>query len=411
MISRRTMKLTTFAFFVALLLNIMGLSLVTHASSKNPATVQGSTPLKNKDVTQPVAFMHRPFYGNQTITERTTSFFDHDKPWYVNDGIFVRYDGKKWLNTPIGTCVAGEDCYDGHNGYDLNMHFEPLLSAAAGTITRAGWYDPMNHSDSFGLWVAIDHGNGYATAYGHLSGVAVVVGQRVGIQQRIGTTGTTGASTGPHLHMGTYYLPYWQPTDPFGWSGNYPDPNVVPDYYLWVDQPGSSSTVPILSTNGNKVYPGATQVDDASRKFSTTGRWQTAIGVNDIKGKMHWTATTNGAATATATWKTRLTKSGYYEVGFFVDDNHASSSWVPITVTSAVLGHNGVSAQRLIHVDESRIGTFTGSYGTVSTGAQWISLGTFYFSKGMDTKVVVSNATGEVGQQLGVDGVEFAPLK
>ncbi len=373
-------------------------------------TVRAGTAVRKNDAALPVPFMHRPFYGDQTVTERTTSYFDHDKPWYENDGIFVRYDGKKWSNTPIGSCTPGENCYDGHNGYDLDMHFEPVLSAAAGTITRAGWYDPINHNDGFGLWIAIDHNNGYTTAYGHLSALSVEVGQRVGVQQRIGTSGTTGASTGPHLHMSTFYLPYWQPTDPFGWSGNYSNPNVVPDHYLWVDQPGSSSTVPVLSANGNKVYSGATLVDDASKGFSTTGTWQTALGATNIKGTMHWTTTTSGVATATASWKTTLAANGYYEVGFFVDDNNASSSWVPVQVSSADPAHPGAVVQHLIHVDESHIGIFQGPFGTVSTGAQWISLGTFYFTKHTQAQIMVSNATGEQGQQLGIDSVEFAHL-
>src|SRR5579884_3817366 len=48
--------------------------------------------------TAPTPFLHRPYYGNQTISARTTSFFDHDKPWYDFDGVFVRYDGTKWTS-------------------------------------------------------------------------------------------------------------------------------------------------------------------------------------------------------------------------------------------------------------------------------------------------------------------------
>src|ERR1700674_3856524 len=91
--------------------------------------------------TSATPFMHRPYYGSQTIPQRTTSFVDHDKPWYVNDGIFVRYDGARWTNVSIGSCTGGVNCYDGHNGYDLNLWYEPVLSVAAGTVIRAGWYN------------------------------------------------------------------------------------------------------------------------------------------------------------------------------------------------------------------------------------------------------------------------------
>ncbi|TMF44365.1 MAG: hypothetical protein E6I32_15275 [Chloroflexi bacterium] len=230
----------------------------------------------------PTPFMHRPFYGSQTIGQRTTSFFDHDKPWYDNDGTFVRYDGAKWTNVAIGSCTAGVNCYDGHNGYDLNLRFESVLSAAAGTVIRAGWYNPLDHNSSLGLWVAIDHGNGYVTAYGHLSALTVAVGDRVGTQWQVGTSGTTGSSTGPHLHMATYYYPSWSATDPFGWTGNYPDPNIVADNYLWVNGAGTSYSAPLLSASGSNVYPGATLVDDGGAGWSSTGSWSTAASSNDI---------------------------------------------------------------------------------------------------------------------------------
>ncbi|GER87053.1 hypothetical protein KDW_12150 [Dictyobacter vulcani] len=41
-------------------------------------------------------FMHRPYYGSRTIMQRTISFMDHDKPWYADDGWFVRFDGVNW---------------------------------------------------------------------------------------------------------------------------------------------------------------------------------------------------------------------------------------------------------------------------------------------------------------------------
>ncbi len=389
---------------------------VVAASSQQARTVVAGTTAQHAGNTStatqalPTPFMHRPFYGNQTIGQRTTSFVDHDKPWYVNDGIFVRYNGTKWTNVAIGSCIGGVNCYDGHNGYDLNLWYEPVLSVAAGTVIRAGWYNPLNHQSSLGLWVAVDHGNGYVTAYGHLSALTVATGDQVGTQWQVGTSGTTGSSTGPHLHMATYYLPYWNATDPFGWTGNYPDPNAVPDYYLWVDNPGTSGTVPNLSANGNAVYPGATLVDDGSTGWSSTGNWNTDTASSDIRGNLHWTSTTNGAATATATWQPTLPADGYYEVGVFVNDNHASSSWAPYTVYSTDPNHPGTQISHSVYVDETHIGAFQGPFSWENLGPQWISLGTYYFKASQPGRVVLSNATGENGLQVSADGVEFAPV-
>lgn len=205
------------------------------AGNKSLETTFGQR-LQIRDV---VPFLHRPYNGSRTIIQRTTSFFDHDKPWYEADNVFVRFDGQRWNNATLLGCEPRANCYDGHNGYDLDLVYETVLSAAAGNVMRAGWYNALNHSDAFGLWVAIDHGNGYVTAYGHLSTVSVSVGDQVGVQQPIGTSGSTGASIGPHLHFGTYYLPNWEATDPLGWYGDYPDPNVVADNYLWVSHPGT----------------------------------------------------------------------------------------------------------------------------------------------------------------------------
>lgn len=42
-----------------------------------------------------------------------SAIVDHDKPWYVQDGLFVRYDGAKWKNVPVGSCTPRVNCYDG----------------------------------------------------------------------------------------------------------------------------------------------------------------------------------------------------------------------------------------------------------------------------------------------------------
>lgn len=85
--------------------------------------------------------------------------------------------------------------YRFHAGIDLVAPVGTLILATApGIVTRAGW------CGGYGLCVTVDDGNGYQTLYGHLSRADVIAGQDVTSGQRLGLVGSTGRSTGPHLH-------------------------------------------------------------------------------------------------------------------------------------------------------------------------------------------------------------------
>jgi murein DD-endopeptidase MepM/ murein hydrolase activator NlpD len=82
-----------------------------------------------------------------------------------------------------------------HNGLDLSAPSRtPVEATASGIVISAGW------NGEFGNMVEIDHGYGVATRYGHMSRIHVKVGQRVTARQGIGLVGSTGRSTGPHVH-------------------------------------------------------------------------------------------------------------------------------------------------------------------------------------------------------------------
>ncbi len=85
-----------------------------------------------------------------------------------------------------------------HTGLDLHGdQGDPVRASADGTVTAAGW------SGGYGRVVDIDHGNGVSTRYAHLSAIEVRVGQSVKAGQLIGKIGSSGRSTGPHLHYET----------------------------------------------------------------------------------------------------------------------------------------------------------------------------------------------------------------
>jgi murein DD-endopeptidase MepM/ murein hydrolase activator NlpD len=85
-----------------------------------------------------------------------------------------------------------------HTGLDFRASTgEPARATANGKVVKAGWHG------GYGRMVEIDHGNGLTTRYGHLSAIRVKIGESVRIGQTIGDVGSTGRSTGPHLHYET----------------------------------------------------------------------------------------------------------------------------------------------------------------------------------------------------------------
>ncbi len=111
--------------------------------------------------------------------------------------------------TPLGMPFEGaitsrfgtrENPFDGsgtetHKGLDIRAPFgAPVRAMAIGEVIYAG---PRG---GFGNCIMLKHGNGFETLYGHLSKIVVHVGDKIEIGQQIGNVGSTGRSTGPHLH-------------------------------------------------------------------------------------------------------------------------------------------------------------------------------------------------------------------
>jgi len=97
--------------------------------------------------------------------------------------------------------ISGNNYWSGHLAIDLAAGLgTPIWAADSGVIVFAGW-----STVGYGYMVMLDHGNGWQTLYGHLSQVNVACGQSVGQGQRIGLAGSTGNSTGPHLHFETRF--------------------------------------------------------------------------------------------------------------------------------------------------------------------------------------------------------------
>jgi len=101
--------------------------------------------------------------------------------WPVNGAVVSGY-GMRWGRL--------------HEGIDIAASTgTPIWAAAAGTVIHAGWLG------GYGNLVVVDHGNGLATAYAHASAILVGVGQQVAQGESVALVGSTGNSSGPHLHF------------------------------------------------------------------------------------------------------------------------------------------------------------------------------------------------------------------
>lgn len=99
-----------------------------------------------------------------------------------------------------------------HGGLDIGAPYgAPIYSAGAGTVTLADWYGGYGNA----VMIALD--NGFTTLFGHMSSIGVSAGDRVAPGQMVGLVGSTGNSTGPHLHYSIFLN--GQPIDPAQFYG------------------------------------------------------------------------------------------------------------------------------------------------------------------------------------------------
>ena len=85
-----------------------------------------------------------------------------------------------------------------HGAIDVGVRYVPVYAPASGKVILAGYVS------GYGNYIKIDHGNGYYTAFGHLSSFNVKAGDVVSTGQQIAVSGNTGITTGPHLHYEVY---------------------------------------------------------------------------------------------------------------------------------------------------------------------------------------------------------------
>ena len=142
---------------------------------------------------------------------------------YTGGGMCWPSEVSTRITSPFGTrYIFGG--YSFHSGIDIGAWWgSNILAANSGVVLWVGW-DP----NGYGNYVMIDHGGGVVTLYAHASQILVSVGQYVGRGQVIGKVGSTGLSTGAHIHFEIRVNGSYQ--DPLDTSAAY---YVVPGVYLY----------------------------------------------------------------------------------------------------------------------------------------------------------------------------------
>ncbi len=307
-------------------------------------------------------------------------------------------------------------CYDGHEGVDFSLSYEPVIAAASGTVTLVGWTSLSDRNFSYGLQVRINHPNGYFTLYGHLSAIKVVLGQTVQAGQVIGTSGKTGSisgATGQHLHFGVLDSGN-NPIDPFGSAG-------VSNSCLWADGEwanycgGVSRQVPAPLTSGEIIIDDNTSNANGFSKgtgnqvfinpcLDPCSDWSGSGTGGYNNGHRYWTTVTGNTTAANwAAWVANIgsNNQGSYEVQVYIPGSN-NTTWQ----ANYQVRHNGGQASVL--VDQA------------GSGGQWISLGIYQFTL-FDGYTFATDATAFQGGssnpcgtgngcQVAVDAVRFRRL-
>lgn len=141
--------------------------------------------------------------------KRSSGSVNNNAPQYVNpgnpsSGFMFPVKGNVYMSSGFGYRSASISGWSFHGGIDIaggNIYGQPVYASRAGTVIVAEHYS----NSGYGHYVMLDHGDGYQTLYGHCSSVVVNTGEYVKQGQLIAYVGSTGNSTGPHLHFEVRY--------------------------------------------------------------------------------------------------------------------------------------------------------------------------------------------------------------
>lgn len=173
------------------------------------STVKTNGQEGSQDIVAEVTYVDGEESGRQIVSRTVTKqpvtkvVERGTQPVYVNGSQVVQGDGvsKGQMSWPVPICRnMSRGWRYGHYALDIcngpvTVRNKPACAADGGKVVYAGW------NGAYGYYVRIQHANGLSTAYAHLNAIKVVKGQTVSRNQVIGLIGSTGRSSGPHLHF------------------------------------------------------------------------------------------------------------------------------------------------------------------------------------------------------------------
>ncbi|MGI5888736.1 MAG: peptidoglycan DD-metalloendopeptidase family protein, partial [Oscillospiraceae bacterium] len=153
-----------------------------------------------KEVTEEIQYVNGVEVSRETVSE-TVTVEPQDEVITVGskayDGEIITGSGTMAFPAPNYQFISRGYTAGYHLGIDIAIASgSPIYAADSGTVIVSQWTD-----SGYGYYIIIDHGNGLKTLYGHCSQLLVSVGENVTKGQLIALSGSTGNSTGPHLHF------------------------------------------------------------------------------------------------------------------------------------------------------------------------------------------------------------------
>ena len=229
------------------------------------------------------------------------------------------------MNSPyMGRFTVTQAYSSAHDGLDLvGLDSKQIHSTVNGTVIHAGWENPSNHSQGFGLYVCIRVGN-QDYYYGHMSQIYVSVGQTVKITDIIGLEGSTGYSTGSHCHYCCRVAGTRTPLDINAISGI---PNVVGGVY---NDGASGGTIPGGGSISGGTPNGGTLTDAFQLSYLNGEIWRTFTNqvMSYMDGICIQTTKNRSYYLQYRTWNQG--QSGFYPYVKSTDNDYAGSSGKPI---------------------------------------------------------------------------------